>query len=184
MLVRRAGDVGVWAAGRAGEEPDLLESVLQAGPGEDRRAEQAFDEHACGVVGEHGDRIRPQRWFAVITRDVTIVEPLNERIAGIELVDADPAFELVEPHQIEHEGGRHDARRVPAELVEGVAQQTLGREHPVTHVHERIRLDAPKVVEVGREVVRCLAHGLDRGDGHTAPAALLAEVAEVLLAVG
>ena len=53
----------------------------------------------------------------------------------------------------------------------------------VPHVHERVGVGLAQVREVRGEVGRRLAHGLDRGDRDVAPSALLAEVAEVLLAV-
>ena len=126
------------AAGRARHEPDRLEPGLQPGAGEDRRAEQPLDEHAGGVVGEHRDRVRPHRRVLAVARDEPLVEPLDERVARVELVDADPTLELVEAHQVEHERGAHDPRRVPPELVERLAQQALRGEHPVAHVDERV----------------------------------------------
>ena len=171
------------AAGRARHEADRLESGFQSGSREDRRAEQSLDQHACGVVREDGDRVRPQRRLLAVTRDEAIVEALDERVARIELIDADPTLELVEAHQIEHERRAHDARRIPGELVERVAQQSFGGEHSVTHVDERVGIDAAQVVEILREILRALAHRLDRGDAHAPAPAFLAEEAEVLLAV-
>ena len=112
------------------------------------------------------------------------MEALDERVAWVELIDADPALELVEAHEIEHECGAHDARRVPCDLVERLAQQASSREHPVPHIYERVGFDTPEVLEVRRKMGWALAHGLDRGDADVAAAAaLLAQEPEVLLTV-
>ena len=52
-----------------------------------------------------------------------------------------------------------------------------------THVDERIGLDPTQLREVAGKIGRALGDGLDRGDADVSPTALLAEEAEVLLAV-
>ena len=150
VLVRRTRDVCARPAGRARQEANRLEPGLESRAREDRRAEQAFDQHARRVVREYRDRVRPQRRLLPVARDEAFVETLDERIARVELIDADPTLELVEAHQVEHERSTHDPRRIPAELVERVAQQSLRREHAVAHVYERVGFHAAQVVEVRR----------------------------------
>ena len=74
-------------------------------------------------------------------------------------------------------GGSH------ASSSSAAPQQALRGQHAIAHVHERVRVDLPQVVEVLRQVLRTLRHRLDRRDAHTAPAALHPEVPEVLLTV-
>src|SRR5207253_8722123 len=76
-----------------------------------------------------------------------------------------------------------DARRIPVELVEGFAQQTLRSEHSIAHVRQRVGVRLAEVVEVVRETLGALAHRLDRGDREAVTTTFLTEEPEVLLTV-
>ena len=184
MLVRSGSYVGPRSAGRAREEPDSLQSVLEAGPRERGSAEESLGQHASSVVGQDGDGVGPHRWALPVSLDKSAMEPLDQRVARVELVDTHPALELVEAHQIEHERRTHDPRWIPGQFVECLAQETLSRQHAVAHVAEGVGIRLPKAVQVLREIGRALADGLERDDAQIMSAALLAEEAKVLLAVG
>src|SRR6202050_1743867 len=184
VLVRSAGYVGPRSTGRARHEPDSLQSVLQSRPGERGSPEEALSEYASSVVGQHRDGVGPHRWILSVSLDIAGMEPLDERVTRVELVDSDPPFELVEAHQIEHERGTHDPWWIPIQFVECLAQQALGPQHPVTHVAECVGIRLPEGVQILCEVRRILAHGLQRDNVQTVSAALLPEEAKVLFAIG
>src|SRR5580700_9039332 len=108
VLVRSAGDVGPGPTGGARHEPDSLQSVLQSGPRQGGSAEEPLGQDASSVVGQDRDGVGPHRGVLAVSLDEAAMESLDERVTRVELVDADPPFELVEAHQIEHERGAHD----------------------------------------------------------------------------
>ena len=112
------------------------------------------------------------------------MKTLDQCVVRVELIDPHPAFELLEAHQIEHEGRPHDPRGIPGQFVQCLAQETLGRQHAVAHVAERIRIRLAEVVEVLRQIRRLLADGLQRDDREIVPTAFLSEEAEILFAIG
>ena len=112
------------------------------------------------------------------------MKSLDQRVVRVELVDSHPALELLEAHQIEHEGRPHDPRGIPRQFVQRLAQETLRRQHAVAHVAEGIWIRLPKVVQVLRQIRRLLTDGLERDNFQIVPAALLSEEAKIFFAIG
>src|SRR5205807_7392694 len=118
------GDVGARAAGRGRHEPDLLEAFLDTPTREHGCPVQRLDQHLRSVIGEQGNGVGPHRRVFAVPLDVSLVKASTVLVLWAPLVDARPSFELLEPHQIEHECGAHDARRIPADRVERLAELT------------------------------------------------------------
>src|SRR5208282_4923770 len=105
VLVRCGSNVRTWSARAAGHEPDPLEPVFEPGSRECGRAEQALGQHACSVVRQDGDGVGPHRRVLPVALHEPTMKTLDKWIVRIELIDSHPPLELLEAHQIEHEGG-------------------------------------------------------------------------------
>src|SRR5688572_23336734 len=137
VIPGRGADVRSRTARRARHEADALESLADAGPGEDGRAHDGLDEDARRVVRERDDGVR---FGTPAEAPLEAVEQRrHQRVLLAVLVDAHPAFQGRHPlglvvAELDRRG--HDARRAPAELREDGCQEDARIAEP--DVRERV----------------------------------------------